>query len=84
MSDEKDVRTEAHGCIVCGKMHTLYVVYDPHGRYFDCKVMSADGRKVPDERRPLVACIQHSDKQVERAVARVYPEISEEEQEDDS
>jgi hypothetical protein len=45
--------------------------------------MSADGRKVPHKHRPLVACIKHSDERVERAVARVYPEISEEKQEDD-
>ncbi len=82
MSD-KNVRTELHGCIVCSKLYTLYVVYDLHGKFIDCKVMSADGRKVPHKHRPLVACIKHPDEQVERAVARVYPEISEEKQEDD-
>ncbi|MEW6028908.1 MAG: hypothetical protein ACOYZ8_06245 [Chloroflexota bacterium] len=70
---EKDIRTEPHGCIVCSKLHTLYVVYDSDGKFVDCKVMSADGRRVPDAHRPLVACVRHSDEQVERAVARFYP-----------
>jgi hypothetical protein len=45
--------------------------------------MSADGRKVPDAHRPLVACIKHSDEQVERAVARFYPGAYKEDKQDD-
>ncbi len=69
---EKHTRGEMHGCIVCGKLYELYVVYDANGKFLDCKVMSAGGRRVPDDRRPLVACEKHGSKEVEAAVVRVY------------
>jgi hypothetical protein len=67
---EKRVKGEMHGCVVCGKLHQLYVVYDSDGKFVDLKVMSADGKRVPDSRRPLVACQRHSQDEIEAALAR--------------
>ncbi len=75
---ERISRTEPHGCIVCGKLHQLFVVYEPDGRLFDFKVMSADGKKVAHSSRPLVACERHSTEEIERAVKRVYGDQAEE------
>ncbi|GAB1472391.1 hypothetical protein MASR2M66_32690 [Chloroflexota bacterium] len=69
---EKQTRSETHGCIVCGKLYQLLVVYEADGRLFDFKVMSTEGKKVPHSERPLVACEKHSEEQVEAAVERVY------------
>lgn len=63
---------EMHGCIVCGRLHQLYVVYDSGGKFIDCKVMSTDGKRVPDADRPLVACRRHKDSEIEAAVKRVF------------
>jgi hypothetical protein len=69
---DNTTKGEMHGCIVCGKLYQLYVVYDPNKNYIDSKVMSAGGKKVSGENRPLVACEKHTDKEIERAVKRVY------------
>jgi len=69
---EKQTRTETHGCIVCGKLHQLFVVYESDNTLFDFKVMSADGKKVTHPQRLLVACEKHTEEQVEAAVTRVY------------
>ena len=66
------MRGEMHGCIVCGKLYQLYVVYDAHNKFIDCKVMSAGGKCVPNSNRPLVACEKHSAAEIEAAVHRVY------------
>jgi hypothetical protein len=71
MSDNH-TKGEMHGCIVCGKLYQLYVVYDANGKYIDSKVMSAGGKLVPNEHRPLVACEKHSNGEIETAVARIY------------
>jgi hypothetical protein len=63
---------EMHGCIVCGKLYQLYVVYDAEGKYIGSKVMSAGGQEVNGANRPLVACETHSPDEVARAVERVY------------
>ncbi len=63
---------EMHGCIVCGKLYQLYVVYDAHAKFVGCKVMTPGGKVVPDPVRPLVACERHSDREIESAVERVY------------
>ena len=63
---------EMHGCIVCGKLYHLYVAYDDTGKFIDCKVMSAGGKRVRDTRRPLVACERHTDDEIKAAVAKVY------------
>jgi hypothetical protein len=63
---------EMHGCIVCGRLYNLYVVYDANGNYIGSKVMSAGGHEVKGAGRPLVACDTHSEAEVARAVERVY------------
>jgi hypothetical protein len=66
-------RVERHGCIVCGKIHTLLVVYDSGGRMIDCGVTSPDGRRVFDEQIPLVACRTHTEGEVRNALDKHYP-----------
>ena len=63
---------EMHGCIVCGKLYQLYVVYDAEGKYLGSKVMTAGGHEVKGAGRPLVACDTHSEAEIARAVERVY------------
>lgn len=63
---------ETHGCIVCGRLYQLYVVYDQNGNYVDSRVMSTGGHKVAGANRPLVACDRHTAVEVERAIERVY------------
>jgi hypothetical protein len=67
---ENHTKGEMHGCVVCGKLYQLYVVYDTNGRFVDCKVMSPDGKRVQDTHRPLAACKKHSDAEIEAALAR--------------
>ncbi len=69
---ENQAKGEMHGCIVCGKLYQLYVVYDAQGKFIGCKVMTPGGRVVPNPVRPLVACERHTEKEVEAAVERVY------------
>jgi hypothetical protein len=69
---DNHLKGETHGCIVCGKLYQLYVEYDAQGKFIDCKVMSAGGKRVPNARRPLVACEKHSQAEIEAAVKRVY------------
>lgn len=63
---------EMHGCIVCGKLYELYAVYDADGKFLDCKVMTAGGKRVPNAERPLVACDYHTDAEIEKAVERAF------------
>jgi hypothetical protein len=69
---EAITKGEMHGCIVCGKLYNLYVVYDADGNYLGSKLMSAGGHEVKGAGRPLVACDTHSDADVARAVEMVY------------
>jgi len=69
---EKYTKGEMHGCIVCGKLYEMYVVYDGQGRFIDAKVMSAGGKRVDHSHRPLVACEKHTQEQIEAAVFKVY------------
>lgn len=71
MSDNKTA-TEQHGCIVCGKSYDLLVVYSPGGQLLDCTVTSGDGHRVPDKRRPLVACDTHTAAEIEAAYLKRY------------
>ena len=71
-STDKHTKGEMHGCIVCGKLYQLYVVYDANNKFMDCKVMSAGGKRVPNAYRALVACEKHSAGEIEAAVKRVY------------
>ena len=72
MSDNTN-RVEPHGCIVCGKIYNLLVVYAPSGLMVACTVISPGGRVVPDAVRPLAACNTHSGAEIETALARHYP-----------
>ncbi|MEW6404612.1 MAG: hypothetical protein AB1649_22680 [Chloroflexota bacterium] len=69
---EKYTKGEMHGCIVCGRLYEMYVVYDAQGRFMDAKVMSQGGKLVDHSHRPLVACNSHSQEQIEAAVVKVY------------
>lgn len=69
---ETKTKGEMHGCIVCGKLYQLYVVYDADGAFIGSKVMSAGGKEVNGAGRPLVACEIHSEDEIARAVQRVY------------
>jgi hypothetical protein len=64
---------EQHGCIVCGKIHNLLVVYPPSGKMVGCTVISPGGHPLPDAVRPLPACNTHSGAEIETAPARHYP-----------
>lgn len=70
MSEETHVKGETHGCIVCGKLYQLYVVYDANEKFVDCKVMSAGGKRVPGRDHAIVACETHSGEQIENALLR--------------
>jgi hypothetical protein len=71
MSDNH-TQGEMHGCIVCGRLHELYVVYDKDGKFVDCKVLSPSGVRVQNAHHALVACDYHGAADIERAVERVY------------
>ena len=75
-----DAKGEMHGCIVCGKLYQLLVVYDISGQYIGSKVMSAGGREIKDAGRPLVACDKHTEAEIERAVNRTYGTSKEEDE----
>ena len=58
---------EMHGCLVCARIFSLFVVYAPDGSLVGCTVNNLDGHVVPDERQPLVACNTHSVEKIETA-----------------
>jgi hypothetical protein len=66
-------RVEPHGCIVCGRLYNLLVVYSPSGSMVAATVVSPGGHLVPDPDRPLVVCDSHSASEIEVALARHYP-----------
>jgi hypothetical protein len=82
---ENTNRVESHGCIVCGRILELLVVYSASGKMVACSVTSPGANVVPDDLRPLAACDTHSAEQIEHAVARHYPgrEQAEEEMEEE-
>ena len=65
-SENKKV-VEIHGCIVCARLFNILAVYTPAGKLVDCTVTSPGGQRVPDERRPLVACDSHTSGEIESA-----------------
>lgn len=71
---ETKAKGEMHGCIVCGKLYQLLVVYNEQGKYINSKVMSAGGQTVKYDKRPLVACERHTEEEIERAIKRVFGE----------
>jgi hypothetical protein len=64
---------EQHGCIVCGRVYNLLVVYNPDGGLVDCTVISPGGKRVEDAERPLVACNKHTQEAIQAALANHYP-----------
>lgn len=72
---EKQITTEPHGCIVCGKLYQMLVVRDAQGKFMEAKIMSAGGRVVKYSVRPLAACENHSQESVDAAVHRAYGEL---------
>lgn len=74
---------EQHGCIVCGKIYNLLVIYDPDGRLVDCAVTSPGGKRVQDAHRPLVTCDRHTPAEIKAALANHYPGQAQEDLEDD-
>jgi hypothetical protein len=82
MSENRKV-VEAHGCIVCGRIYNMLVIYSPDGKMVDCTVVDAGGRRVPDPNKPLVACNKHRESEVETALTRHYPGMAQPEDEED-
>lgn len=80
---ENTNRVEQHGCIVCGKIHTMLVVYSPSGKMVDCTVTSPGGRVIPDKTRPLASCNTHSKAEVDFALTRHYPGMEQAEDKED-
>jgi phage/plasmid primase-like uncharacterized protein len=72
-------KVENHGCIVCGRIHTMLIVYTPSGKLIGSTVTTGDGHPVPDETRPMVACNSHTAKEIENALAKHYPGKEQEE-----
>jgi hypothetical protein len=80
---ENSNAVEQHGCIVCGKVYNLLVVYDLEGKLVEWTVTSPGGHCVPDEHWPLVACERHTKAEIETAIAAHYPGKAKEDLEDD-
>ena len=72
MPDNKST-VEVHGCIVCGKLHNLLVVYSPGGKLVGYTVTGSGCHPLPDANRPLVACNGHTEADIETALARHHP-----------
>ena len=81
MSKNTD-KVEQHGCIVCGKLYDLLVVYAPDGRLVDLAVTSPGGRRIVDA-KPLVVCTRHTEAEIKAALERHYPGQPVEDAEDD-
>jgi hypothetical protein len=69
---------EIHGCIVCGKLHEVLVVYSPQNTMVDCKVTTSDGHCLPEMDQPFVACNIHTDEEVAKAYVRWQARIKNE------
>ena len=69
MNDKREVY-EAHGCVVCGRPHTMLVIYNPEGRFIDATVTTPGGHRVPDPAEPLAACDTHAAAEVKAALER--------------
>jgi hypothetical protein len=76
-------RVEPHGCIVCGKIYNLLVVYTPAGKMTGCTVTSPGGSVVADAVRPLVACNTHRGVEIESALASHSPGMEQAEDRED-
>jgi hypothetical protein len=81
MAENRKV-VEPHGCIVCGRVYEILVVYTPAGELLDCTPLTPGGRVIPDARRPLVACDRHPESQVQAALEHHYPGAAQDEDEE--
>jgi hypothetical protein len=63
-------KVEVHGCIVCGRLYNLLVVYTPAGKLVGYTVTGSGGHPLPGADRPLVACDVHSAAETDAALAR--------------
>lgn len=61
---------EQHGCIVCGKIYNLLVVYAQNGNLVDFTLLDAEGKRILGYKKPLVVCNSHSEKQIQNALER--------------
>jgi hypothetical protein len=82
MSDNTN-KVEQHGCIVCGKVFNLLIVYTSSGGMAGCTIISPGGRVVPDAVRPLAACTTHSGSEIDNALARHYPGMEQPDDQED-
>jgi hypothetical protein len=82
MSNNVNV-VEQHGCIVCGKLYDLLVIYDQAGKLVDSAVTSPGGHPVRNVHWPLVACDKHTEEQINTALANHFPGKEKDDLEDD-
>jgi hypothetical protein len=61
---------EQHGCVVCGKVYELLVVYNDDGTLKDFTLIFGDGRPIFRYEKPLVACNSHSETQIQDALKK--------------
>jgi hypothetical protein len=69
---------EMHGCIVCGRVFDVLVIYTPEDRMVDCEVISPGGHRLANEERPLVACDTHTDEDISKAYLKWQSRVIEE------
>ena len=82
MSNDSNV-VEQHGCIVCGRVYNLLVVYDLDGKLVDSTVTSPGGQVVRDAYWPLVACNNHTEEEIQIALDNHFPGKAKDDLEDD-
>lgn len=76
-------QVEQHGCIVCGRLHTVKVSYGAGGQVQNCFVTSLEGHCVEGLDRVIVACNSHSQAEIEAAYAKHAPGKKDEEEEEE-
>lgn len=67
---------EVHGCIVCGRLFNVLVIYNPEGKFLSCTLTSSGGHGIPDEHQPLVACDTHTAGEIDAAYKRWQSNLS--------
>jgi hypothetical protein len=72
-------RVEVHGCIVCGKLHNVLVVYTPSGELVGYTATGGGAHPIPGADPPLVACNDHTPEQISAALARHHTGLEEDE-----
>jgi hypothetical protein len=82
MAEDRKV-AEQHGCIVCGKIYNILMVYSPEGKLVDSTVTDPGGHIVADPQRTLVACDWHTESQIQTAKEKHYPGMQQKEDEEE-